>query len=94
MNKLIEIYGIKPLRLYEFNVDKNKFTGKKRDYANMETFLKYGIDTFKRYNESPKWNGENSIAKLCFLNESGKYQQIPTELILKNILPASKNTNS
>lgn len=58
---------------------------KKRDYANMETFLKYGIDTFKRYNDTPKWNGENTIARLCFFNEQGKYQEIPNKIILENI---------
>lgn len=86
MNKLIELYGDRPLRLYLMNLKTNKSTGKKRDYANMETFLKYS-DTFKRYNDDMTWFSEPSYtyAKLCFLNESGKYQEIPNELILKHI---------
>lgn len=86
MKKLVELYGVKPLRLYEFDIDKNKTTGKKRDYANMETFLKYGIPTFHRYNRKKRWDNINSRSKLCFLNELGKYQEIPNELIIKHLI--------
>jgi len=87
MNRLVNIYGERPLRLYLFNVDKNKCTGKKRDYANMETFLKYGIDTFNRYNlEFDIFKRPTKTkAKLCFLSTDGKYTEIPNKLILENI---------
>lgn len=87
MNILVNIYSDRPLRLYLVSKETGRSMGKKRDYANMETFLRYGIHAFKRYDADFDIfkRATKTKAKLCFLNESGKYQEIPQKLILENI---------
>lgn len=87
MNKLVELYNNRPIRLYLINSNTLKKTGKKRDYASVELFLKYGVDTFNRYNQEFYFTNEptNTKALVCFMSETGKWQEIPNELILKNI---------
>jgi len=87
MNKLIEIYNNRPIRLYLIEADTLKKTGKKRDYATVELFLKYSIETFKRYNRETYYDNSptNTRALVCFMSEIGKWQEIPNELILKHI---------
>lgn len=87
MNKLVEIYNNRPIRMYLIDADTLKKTGKKRDYPSAEHFLKYGLDTFERYNRNIYYDNSptNTRALVCFYSETGKWQEIPNELILKNI---------
>ena len=64
-------------RLYLVNT-KGKCTGKKRDYPSLEHFRKYGIETYERYNRSHYYTGypTDLRAKLCFLNESLKWEEL------------------
>lgn len=87
MNKLVEIYNNTPIRLYLINSKTLRKTGKKRDYASVELFLKYGINTFERYNMELDYLQQPTErrALLCFMSEIGKWQEIPNSLILENI---------
>lgn len=85
MNKLVEIYNNRPIRMYLIDANSLKKTGKKRDYASVELFLKYGVDTFERYNRDIYYDKSptNTRALVCFMSETGKWQEISNELILK-----------
>lgn len=87
MNKLIDIYNNRPIRMYLIDANTLKKTGKKRDYPSVEHFLKYGADTFKRYNREINYRSTptHTRALVCFWSEKGKYEEIPNDLILKYI---------
>lgn len=69
------------LRLYLVDRVTEKCTGKKRDYASEELFIKYAKETYERYNREFYFTGEPTglKAKLCFLNEKNKWQKVSDE---------------
>jgi len=73
-------------RLYLVNRTNEKCTGKKRDYASKSIFLKYGIETYERYNKEFYYKDKptNLKAKLCFLNKHNKWQKL-NDLELKEL---------
>lgn len=54
---------ITPIRLYLVDRVTGKKTGKKRDYASIETFNKYGLETYDRYNREFSLNGNPTGTK-------------------------------
>lgn len=54
----------------------------KRDYLSKEHFLKYGLETYERYNIKDYGGGglTGTEAKLCFLNEKNKWEEVGQEL--------------
>lgn len=87
MNKLVDLYNNRPIRLYLINSNTLKKIGKKRDYPSTRHFLKYRIETFERYNREKDYLNKpiNTRALVCFYSETGKWQEIPNDLILKSI---------
>lgn len=71
------------IRLYLVDRITEKCTGKKRDYASTELFLKYGKECYERYNrEFNYWDKPTGLkAKLCFLNEDNKWQKLPDDMV-------------
>jgi hypothetical protein len=74
-------------RLYKVDSKTGKSTGKKRDYPSEEHFLKYGLETYERYNREYYFTNKptETKAKLCFLNENNKWEEVSEEQ-LKNLL--------
>lgn len=78
-------------RLYLIDKETGKTTGKKRDYPSEEHFKKYGIETYNRYNwyhdrpEHHESGWYKTKAKLCFLNENNKWQEVEPEELNKLI---------
>lgn len=70
-----------PLRLYLVDRVTEKCTGKKRDYASEELFIKYAKETYERYNREFNYRDQPTglKAKLCFLNEENKWQNVSDE---------------
>lgn len=68
-------------RLYLVNRETEKCTGKKRDYPSYKHLMEYGEDTFKRYDYEFYYSGRptGTKAKLCFLNEDGKWEKVSEE---------------
>lgn len=62
-------------RLYKIHSDTGKKSGAKRDYPSEEHFLKYGQETFERYNSKALYN-KGQEAELCFLNSSNKWEKL------------------
>lgn len=65
-------------RLYLVDRETEKCTGKKRDYPSYTHLIKYAKETFKRYDrEFYDLNRPTGLkAKLCFLNEDGKWERV------------------
>lgn len=73
------------IRLYKINKSGKK-TGTKRDYPSEEHFLKYGKETYERYDK--RFFGltpTETKAELCFLNELNKWEKF-NEFDLENLL--------
>jgi len=70
-----------PLRLYLVDSVTGKCTGKKRDYPSEAHFIKYGRETYERYNREYYYTDKptHTKAKLCFLNEEGKWEEASEE---------------
>lgn len=68
-------------RLYLVDRETGKSTGKKRDYASTELFLKYGVETYERYNREFYYSDRptNLKAKLCYLDENNKWIELSKE---------------
>lgn len=70
------------LRLYKVHRVNGKHVGNKRDYANIEMFRKYGIETYHRYDRefynTDKPTGTK--AKLFFLNNN-KWEELTKDQI-------------
>ncbi len=70
-------------RLYLVYKDTGKCTGKKRDYPSEEHFIKYGIETYERYNADYYWKrGDKKVkAKLCYLDGNNKWAEVAEEVL-------------
>lgn len=80
------------LRLYKVDSLTGKKTGKKRDYPSEEHFIKYGLETYERYNsEFNYWDEPTGTkAELCFLNESNKWEKLSAEELKKILLKCTE----
>jgi hypothetical protein len=71
------------LRLYKVDEVTGKCTGAKRDYPSKEHFIKYGLETYERYDR--EYYSENrptgTKAKLCFLNENNKWEELHKSIV-------------
>ena len=75
------------IRLYKVNRTNGKHVGNKRDYANVDMFRKYGVETYHRYNREFYYtdNPTGTKAKLSFLNKDNKWEALPDDKV-KEIL--------
>lgn len=66
-----------PIRLYLVDRLTGKKTGKKRDYASIDNFNKYGIETYERYNRELNIFNEptGTKAEMCYY-EDGKWVKV------------------
>lgn len=72
-------------RLYKVCSETGKCTGKQRDYPSEQHFLKYGLETYERYNREIYFTNQptGTKAKLCFLNDKNKWEQVAEELLIR-----------
>ena len=76
------------LRLYKVYRVNGKHVGNKRDYANIEMFRKYGIETYHRYNREFYYTDKptGTKAKLTFLNDKNKWEKLTGEQVQEILL--------
>lgn len=76
------------LRLYKVHRVNGKHIGNKRDYANVEMFRKYGIETYHRYDREFYFTDKptGTKAKLTFLNDKSKWEVLTNEQIQEILL--------
>lgn len=79
-------------RLYKIYSDTGKCTGAKRDYPSEEHFKKYGLETYERYNRSFYYteNPTGTKAKLCFLTDNNKWEEVSKEELERLLKIAGK----
>ncbi len=74
-------------RLYKIDSKTGKCTNKKRDYPSEAHFIKYGLQTYKSYNREFYFTNQptGTKAKLCFLNDDNKWEEVDKEYLNKLI---------